>query len=88
MQLHVNQSIFGPDGDPLDYPGTRPDDAYYVDGSTAHTLEWDWDLANVRLGDGRSLTQLLAEAGEAGLEDRVVEDDARPAARRLEHQRV
>jgi hypothetical protein len=27
MQLHVNQSIFGPDGDPLDYPSTRPDDA-------------------------------------------------------------
>jgi len=73
MHLQLSESIYGHAGDPLDYPGTRPDAPYYIDGATAHKLDWDWDLKNVRLGDGTSLTQILEDHGEENLEDRVVQ---------------
>lgn len=73
IELDTKESIFGQAGDPLDYPGTRPQEPYFLHGSTARRLTWDWDLGRIRLDDGRLLTDVLAGAGATPLEDRVVQ---------------
>jgi hypothetical protein len=73
MQLATHESIFGPSGDPLEYPSDRPSDPYLVRGSVADRLDWDCDMAKARLEDGRSLPEVLAAGGAAPLEDRIVQ---------------
>ena len=74
INIDVNESIYGEEGDALDYPSVRPDHAYLLTSGTARRLDWDWSAASaVRTRDGQIVGEVLDALGCEGLSSRVVQ---------------
>lgn len=48
MKIRSEESIYGEEGNPLDYPSTLRSGCYYVDDDEARAVIWDWKAENIR----------------------------------------
>lgn len=75
MRINEEESIYGAMGDPLDYPSTLRDGAYFIDGSEVVELEWTWsDPSEIRdISNHQKICDRSDRARVAieGLENRV-----------------
>ena len=72
VRIDPEQSIFGRDGNPLDYPSRLPESPTLLLGTEAHAIDAD-DLAALRLsGTGELVDDVLRARGSAPLGKRVV----------------
>lgn len=72
LTLDPETSIFGSEGNPLDYPGALKDRPYLLLGKDAHELRGESVEALRLRSTGEGVDAVLRRRGSAGLSDRVV----------------